>query len=108
VALLVLPKGRIVSGAKPKEPLVRLAKIALKNVGRQKKIQHEALGCRVGKKLAVKFICRPVVSIIVCQFNGCCVESLRLPIIESRKGISLSRSHGSVREALASYGSSCL
>ncbi len=29
-----------------------------------KKIKHEALGCRVGKKSAVKFICRPVVSII--------------------------------------------
>jgi hypothetical protein len=29
-----------------------------------KKIKYEALGCRVGKKTAVKFICRPVVSII--------------------------------------------
>jgi hypothetical protein len=42
------------------------------------KIIHEALGCRVGKKSAVKFICRPDVSIIVCQFNGCCV--VRLPL----------------------------
>jgi hypothetical protein len=48
-------------------------KLFLKNEGRQKKIKHEALGCRVGKKSAVKFICRPVVSIIFCQFNGCCV-----------------------------------
>lgn len=38
-----------------------------------KKIKHEALGCRVGKKSAVKFICRPEVSIIFFQFNGCCV-----------------------------------
>jgi hypothetical protein len=38
-----------------------------------KKIKHEALGCRVGKKSGVKFICRPVVSIIVSQFNGYCV-----------------------------------
>jgi hypothetical protein len=38
-----------------------------------KKIKHEVLGCRVGKKYAVKFICRPDVSIIFCQFNGCCV-----------------------------------
>ncbi len=30
----------------------------------EKKIKHEALGCRVGKKSAVKFICRPIVSII--------------------------------------------
>ena len=29
-----------------------------------KKIKHEALGCRVGKKSAVKFVCRPDVSII--------------------------------------------
>jgi hypothetical protein len=29
-----------------------------------KKIKHEALGCRVGKKSAVKFICCPVVLII--------------------------------------------
>ena len=38
-----------------------------------KKIKHVALGCRVGKKSAVKFICCPEVSIIFCQFNGCCV-----------------------------------
>jgi len=31
-----------------------------------KKIKHEALGCCVGKKSAVKFICCPVVSIVVC------------------------------------------
>lgn len=41
--------------------------------GLAKKIKHEALGCRVGKKSAVKFICRPDVSIIFCLFNGCCV-----------------------------------
>jgi len=29
---------------------------------------------------AVKFICRLAVSIIVCQFNGCCVGLIRLPI----------------------------
>ena len=60
-------------GAKPNVPLVRLAKIVFKKCGSAKKIKHEALGCRVGKKSAVKFICRPVVSIIFCQFNGCCV-----------------------------------
>jgi len=38
-----------------------------------KKLKHEALGCRVGKKSAVKFICLPIASIIVCSFNGCCV-----------------------------------
>ena len=51
-------------GAKPNVPLVRLAKIVFKKCGAAKKIKHEALGCRVGKKSAVKFICRPVVSII--------------------------------------------
>ncbi|MFN8368835.1 MAG: hypothetical protein U0Y96_16475 [Candidatus Kapaibacterium sp.] len=51
-------------GAKPNVPLVRLAKIVFKKCGSAKKIKHEALGCRVGKKSAVKFICRPVVSII--------------------------------------------
>jgi hypothetical protein len=51
-------------GAKPNVPLVRLAKIVFKSCGSAKKIKHEALGCRVGKKSAVKFICRPVVSII--------------------------------------------
>jgi len=61
-------------GAKPNVPLVGLAKIVLKKCGLVKKIKHEALGCRVGKKSAVKFICRSVVSIIVCQFNGCCVD----------------------------------
>jgi hypothetical protein len=60
-------------GAKPNVPLVRLAKIVFKKCGSAKKIKHEALGCRVGKKSAVKFVCCPVVSIIVCQFNGCCV-----------------------------------
>ena len=60
-------------GAKPNVPLVRLAKIVFKKCGSAKKIKHEALGCRVGKKSAIKFICRPDVSIIVCSFNGCCV-----------------------------------
>ena len=60
-------------GAKPNVPLVRLAKIVFKKCGSAKKIKHEALGCRVGKKSAVKFICHSVVSIIFCLFNGCCV-----------------------------------
>ena len=59
--------------AKPNVPFVRLAKIVLKKSGSAKKLKHEALGCRVGKKSAIKFICRPDVSIIVCSFNGCCV-----------------------------------
>jgi len=59
--------------AKPNVPLVRLAKIVFKKCGSAKKIKHEALGCRVGKKSAVKFICRLKVSIIYCLFNGCCV-----------------------------------
>ena len=60
-------------GAKPNVPLVRLAKIVFKKCGSAKKIKDEALGCRVGKKSADKFICCPNVSIIFCQFNGCCV-----------------------------------
>ena len=51
--------------AKPNVPFVRLAKIVFKKCAVGKKIKHEALGCRVGKKSAVKFICRPVVSMIV-------------------------------------------
>jgi hypothetical protein len=66
-------KGRLVCRAKPNVPFVRLAKIIFKKCAVGKKIKHEALGCRVGKKSAVKFICCPVVSIIFCQFNGCCV-----------------------------------
>ncbi len=66
-------KGRLVCRAKANVPFVRLAKIVLKKCGLAKKIKHEALGCRVGKKSAVKFICRPDVLIIFCQFNGCCV-----------------------------------
>jgi hypothetical protein len=66
-------KRWLVCRAKPNVPLVRLAKIVFKNCGSAKKIKHEALGCRVGKKSVVKFICRPVVSIIFCLFNGCCV-----------------------------------
>jgi hypothetical protein len=66
-------KGRLVCRAKPNVPFVQLAKIVFKKCGLAKKIKHEVLGCRVGKKSAVKFICRPKVSIIVCQFNGCCV-----------------------------------
>ena len=58
-------KGRLVCRAKPNVPFVRLAKIVFKKCGSAKKIKHEALGCRVGKKSAVNFICRPVVSIIV-------------------------------------------
>ena len=66
-------------GAKPNVPLVRLVKIIFKKVRVGKKIKHEAMGCRVGKKSAVKFICRPVVSIIDCQFNGCCVGLYACP-----------------------------
>ena len=66
-------KRWFVCRAKPNVPLVRLAKIVFKKCGSAKKIKHEALGCRVGKKSAVKFICSPDVSIIVCSFNGCCV-----------------------------------
>ena len=66
-------KGRLVCRAKPNVPFVQLAKIVFKKCGLAKKIKHEALGCRVGKKSAVKFICCPNVSIIVCSFNGCCV-----------------------------------
>jgi hypothetical protein len=51
-------------GAKPNVPFVRLVKIVFKKCGSAKKIKYEALGCRVGKKSAVKFICRPVVSMI--------------------------------------------
>ena len=58
-------------GAKPNVPLVRLAKIVFKKCGSAKKLKHEALVCRVGKKSAVKFICSPVVSIIVCEFIVC-------------------------------------
>ena len=66
-------KGRLVCRAKSNVPFVRLAKIVLKKCGSAKKIKHEALGCRAGKKSAVEFICCPDVSIIVCQFIGCCV-----------------------------------
>ena len=58
-------KGRLVCRAKPNVPFVRLAKIVFKKCGSAKKIKHEALGCRVGKKSDVKFICCTVVSIIV-------------------------------------------
>ena len=54
-------------------PFVRLAKNFKIFCAEGKKIKHEALGCRVGKKSTVKFICCPNVSIIVSQFNGCCV-----------------------------------
>jgi hypothetical protein len=66
-------KRWLVCRAKPNVPLVRLVKIVFKKCGSAKKIKHEALGCRVGKKTAVKSICRPNVSITFCQFNGCCV-----------------------------------
>ena len=56
-------------GAKPNVPIVRLVKIVLKKCRSEKNIKHEAVGCRVGKKSAVKFICRPVVLIIICLFN---------------------------------------
>ena len=59
-------KGRLLSRAKPNVPFERLAKIVLKKCGAAKNIKHEALGCSIGKKSAVKFICCPVVSIIFC------------------------------------------
>lgn len=68
VALLVLRSVGLFVGAKPNVPLVRLVKIVFKKCGSAKKIKHEALSFRVGKKSIVKFICRPVVSIVVCQF----------------------------------------
>ena len=47
-------------------------KLFLKNAGRQKnKTRSVGLSCQ--KKSAVNFICCPIVSIIFCQFNGCCV-----------------------------------
>jgi len=58
-------KGWLVCRAKPNVPFVRLAKIVFKKCWSAKKIKHGALGCRAGKKSVVKFICRPVVSIIV-------------------------------------------
>lgn len=60
-------------GVKPNVPLVRLVKFVLKKCGSAKKIKDEALGCRVKLKSAVKFICCPNVSIIICQYNGYCV-----------------------------------
>jgi len=66
-------KRWLVYRAKPNVPLVRLAKIVFKKCAVGKKIKHEALGWRVGKKSAVKFKCCLVVSIIFCRFNGCCV-----------------------------------
>ena len=57
----------------------KIVKIVFKKCGWAKKIKHEALGCRVRKKSAVKFMCSPVVLIIVCPFNGCCVVVIRLP-----------------------------
>jgi hypothetical protein len=44
-------KVRLVCRAKPNMPFVRLAKIVFKKCGSAKKIKHEALGCRVGKKV---------------------------------------------------------
>jgi hypothetical protein len=74
VALLVLPNGWLCAvEAKPNVPLVRLAKIIFKKCGSAKKIKHEALGCRVGKKSAIKFICCSKVSIIVGLLNICTV-----------------------------------
>jgi hypothetical protein len=57
-------KRWLVYRAKPNVPFVRLVKIVFKKCAVGKKIKHEALGCRVGKKSAVKFVCRPDVSII--------------------------------------------
>jgi len=60
-------------GAKRNVPLARLVKIVLKKCGPAKKIKDEVLVCRVGIKSSVKYICCPNVSIIICQYNGCCV-----------------------------------
>ena len=74
VALLVLPKRWLcVSEQNQMCHLCGLVKIVFKKCVSVKKIKHEAFGWRVGKKSDIKFFCRPVVSIIVCQFNGCCV-----------------------------------
>jgi hypothetical protein len=72
LALLVLPVCRLVGRGKTKCANVGWLNFKI-FCAVEKKIKHEALGCRVGKKSAVKFICRPDVSIIVFQFNGCCV-----------------------------------
>ncbi len=64
LALLVLPVCRLVDRGKTK-----CANVGWQNfkifcaVG--KKIKHEALGCRVDKKFAVKFVCCPV-TLIIC------------------------------------------
>jgi hypothetical protein len=49
-------KGRLVSRSKLNVPFVRLAKIVFKKYAVGKKVKYEALGCRVGKKSAIKFI----------------------------------------------------
>jgi hypothetical protein len=51
-------------GGKTKCANVRLAEFQNIFPNDSIKIKHEALGCGVGKKSAVKFICRPVVSIL--------------------------------------------
>jgi hypothetical protein len=63
-------KRWLVCRAKPNVPFVRWEKNFKIFCAVEKKIKHEALGCRVGKKSAVKIICRPVVSIIFFLFNG--------------------------------------
>jgi hypothetical protein len=73
MALLVLRSVGLCVGQNQMCHFVRLAKIVFKKCGTAKKIKHEALGSRVGKKSAVKIIFRPIVSIIFRQFNGCCV-----------------------------------
>ena len=72
LALLVLPVRQFVRLGQNRMYKCSVGRIS-KYFVRSKKIKHEALGCRVGKKSAVNFICRSKVSIIVCQFNGCCV-----------------------------------
>ncbi len=57
-------------GAKPKVPFVKIVFLIMW-VG--KKNKTPTLSCHIGKKSAVKFICRPGVSIIFYQFNECCL-----------------------------------
>jgi hypothetical protein len=63
LALLDLPLCRLVGRGKTKCANVGWLNFKI-FCAVAKKIKHEALGCRVGKKSAFKFICRPVVSIL--------------------------------------------
>ena len=103
MALLILPKGRLcVSGQKQMCHLCVWKKLFLKNLRWKKiKIQKRWLLGRLSDGSFVPslyvYFCR---SFLLCRLLG-------LQVIESREGISPSRSHGTVREPLDSYGSSC-